>query len=98
MPTRPVLQRQPPDHEEVFNLLAAELTAWPGVRLRPMFGLRAYYRGERIFAMLPHRRSLERPNSFGYKIGSKWRLFEVVEPAAIGSAVERLARAFGEAR
>jgi hypothetical protein len=94
MPRRPLLKRQPPGLEHIFNLLAEELTAWPGVRMRSMFGLRAFYRGERIFAMLPHKRSLERSNTFGYKVGSKWRLFEVDEAAQIGGAVERLAHAF----
>ena len=98
MPRRPLLQRQPPDQEHVFNLLAEELTAWPGVRIRPMFGLRAFYRGERVFAMLPHKRSLERPNTFGYKLRSKWWLFEVDDAAAMGGAVERLAQAFEGAR
>ena len=69
--------------------------------MRLMFGLRAFYRGDRIFAMLPHRRSLERPNAFGYKPrgaegteGRKWRLFDVDGPADIGTALERLATAF----
>ena len=67
-----------------------------------MFGLRAFYRGDRIFAMLPHKRSLERPNVFGYtvgggeesKAGRKWRLFDLDDPAHIGAAMERLATAF----
>lgn len=70
--------------------------------MSPMFGLRAFYRGDRIFAMLPHKRSMERPNTFGYKVGGgagstegqKWRLFELADAADIGAAVERLAMAF----
>ena len=102
MPKRPLLQRQPPGLEHVFNMLAEELATWPGVKMRPMFGLRAFYRGDRIFAMLPHRRSLERTNAFGYKLGGgeeskegrRWRLFDLDDPAHIGAAVERLAIAF----
>ncbi len=41
------------------SLLAQELSRWPDVSMRPMFGLRAFYRGTVVFAMLPHKRGLE---------------------------------------
>jgi hypothetical protein len=37
-------------------LLESELLSWPGVIAKRMFGLRALYRGKRIFAALPHSR------------------------------------------
>jgi len=37
-------------------LLESELLSWPGVAAKRMFGLRALYRGKRIFAALPHSR------------------------------------------
>src|SRR5438128_9480106 len=41
------------------GLLAQELSRWPDVSMRPMFGLRAFYRGTVVFAMLPDKRALE---------------------------------------
>jgi hypothetical protein len=37
-------------------LLESELLSWPGVLAKRMFGLRALYRGKRIFAALPSSR------------------------------------------
>src|SRR5258708_33540550 len=37
-------------------LLESELLSWPGVVAKRMFGFRALYRGNRIFAALPHSR------------------------------------------
>ena len=48
-------------------LLAEELANWPGVTMRPMFGLRAVYRDGVIFAMLPDKRSFEVPDGIAYK-------------------------------
>jgi hypothetical protein len=39
-------------------LLESELLSWPGVIVKRMFGLRALYRGKRIFAALPNSRGL----------------------------------------
>jgi hypothetical protein len=44
-------------------LLAAELETWPGVSVRPMFGMLGVWRGKRIFAALPRTRSLGRDNA-----------------------------------
>ena len=37
-------------------LLESEVLSWPGVIAKRMFGLRALYRGKRIFAALPNSR------------------------------------------
>jgi hypothetical protein len=37
-------------------MLESELLSWPGVLVKRMFGLRALYRGKRIFAALPNSR------------------------------------------
>ena len=37
-------------------LLESELLSWPGVIAKRMFGLRALYRGKKIFAALPNSR------------------------------------------
>jgi len=49
-------------------MLAGEVTGWPGVTARPMFGLSAVYRKEAIFAVLPKTRGMESGNSLAFKI------------------------------
>jgi hypothetical protein len=48
--------------------LAAELTSWPQVRPRVFFGFTAFYRDEKIFALLPRTRVLEPPNAIAFKL------------------------------
>jgi hypothetical protein len=48
--------------------LAVELDTWPNVTTRPMFGFTAYYRGARIFAVLPRTRGMSTPNSLAFKL------------------------------
>jgi hypothetical protein len=48
--------------------LEAELADWPRVSARAMFGLRALYRGERIFAVLPRTRGMGTANSLAFKL------------------------------
>jgi len=48
--------------------LASEIGEWPRVRFRPMFGLMAVYRGERIFAVLPRSRALGTSSSVAFKL------------------------------
>jgi hypothetical protein len=50
--------------------LRAELSAWPDVNSRPMFGLTALYRKKRIFAVLPQTRGMESPNSVAFRLAN----------------------------
>ena len=50
-----------PASEELQSLIAsveAEVSDWPTVQIKPMFGMKAIYRGKSIFALLPKTRSL----------------------------------------
>ncbi len=49
-------------------LLESELSSWPQVQARPMFGMLAFYRKDRIFAAVPRTRSPERSNSVIFKL------------------------------
>ena len=40
-------------------LLASEITAWPRVRTKHMFGFLSYYRKDTMFAILPRTRSFD---------------------------------------
>ena len=50
--------------------LKTELSAWPDVNSRPMFGLTALYRKKRIFAVLPQTRGMESPNSVAFRLAN----------------------------
>lgn len=61
----------PPASEEMkewANLLGQELEKWPKVSAKPMFGLRCYYRGRKIFGALPVTRSIGSTNALMFKI------------------------------
>ena len=75
-------------------LLAEEISGWPEVSMRPMFGLRAVYRNGVIFAMLPDKRALESPTAIAYKEGGKWVLFEVGDENDLGRALAVIEMAY----
>jgi hypothetical protein len=86
-------------------LLAQELLRWRGVTVRPMFGMRAFYRGAVVFAMLPDKRALESPNAIAYKIpdiakkpeGESWQSFELGSEHDMDEALSRLNQAYNRA-
>jgi len=49
-------------------MLGNELSTWPKVTTRPMFGLRGFYRGKKIFAALPVTRAIKNPNSLIFRL------------------------------
>jgi hypothetical protein len=65
---RPQMHRASEETKQLAALLGTELTTWPKVTTRPMFGLRGYYRGKKIFAALPVTRAIKNPNSFIFRI------------------------------
>ena len=52
------------------SALGAEITGWPQVSTRPMFGFNALYRREKIFAILPRTRGMGTPHSLAFKLES----------------------------
>lgn len=60
---RPMLLRISKEMKQWSDLLENELSAWPGVKSRPMFGFIGFYRGNKILAGLPRTRALHTPNS-----------------------------------
>lgn len=63
--------QMPPASEEMKQwsaMLGNELNGWPKVTARPMFGLRGFYRGQKIFAALPVTRGFSTPNSLIFRI------------------------------
>ena len=86
-------------------LLGEEVARWPGVNVRPMFGMRAFYRANIVFAMLPEKRALESPHAIAYKIatgtkrkeGKKWIFFELTSAQELGTPLAVLGEAYRKA-
>ena len=102
---RPRLAPISEEMKRISALLSEELLHWPGVRMRPMFGMRAFYRGAVVFAMLPDQRALESPTAIAYKLptgtqrreGRKWHLFELEEERDAANALACLDKAYRRA-
>jgi hypothetical protein len=112
MPPRPRLARTDPDTQRWSALLQEELSAWPDVTSRPMFGLVAFYRAGIIFAALPRTRAVDTPSSILLKLagvrhrtlrpgsgpGSQWVGFELTCADDMDAALRWLERAYTRAR
>jgi hypothetical protein len=48
--------------------LSTEVADWPQVTKRAFFGFTAFFRRNRIFALLPRTRAMETPNSLAFKL------------------------------
>jgi hypothetical protein len=98
-----------PISEEMHRLsvmLGEEILRWPQVRTNPMFGMRAYYRGKTVFAILPEKRAFERRDSIMYKLssstqkteGEKWKLFDISGEENLHAALDILGKAYASAK
>ena len=65
--------------KELSAMLEKEVSDWPGVSKRPMFGYQGLYRDGVIFAALPRSRAMKSPRSFMFKFAS-------MSPAILDSA------------
>jgi hypothetical protein len=69
--TKRLRPRMPLASEEMKQwsaMLGNELSTLPKVTARPMFGLRGFYRGKKIFAALPVTRGIRNPNALIFRI------------------------------
>ena len=102
---RPKLPYTSEEMRRVCVLLGEEVMRWPGVNVRPMFGMRAFYRADIVFAMLPEKRALESPHAIAYKVatgtkkeeGKKWKFFELTSAHELGTALAMLDEAYRKA-
>jgi len=65
--------------KELSAMLEKEVSDWPGVSKRPMFGYQGLYRDGVIFAALPRSRAMKSPRSIMFKFAS-------MSPAILDSA------------
>jgi len=86
-PTKPKSKRPampkfyPIDDEmkELSAMLESEVSDWPGISKKPMFGYQGLYRGGKIFAALPRSRAMLSPRSLMLR-------FDPITPAILDSA------------
>jgi hypothetical protein len=88
--------------------LQEEVSGWPEVTSRPMFGLAGFYRAGTIFAALPRTRAVETPSSILLKLpgvrhrllrpgggpGAQWVTFELTSADDVDAALRWLERAY----
>ena len=67
-PPRPKMPQASEEMKQWSAMLGDELSAWAKVTTRPMFGLRGFYRGKKIFAALPVTRGVRNPNALIFRI------------------------------
>ena len=87
-------------------MLGEEMRRWPEVRVNPMFGMHAFYRGKIVFALIPDKRAFRNADSIMYKIadaaekkeGKKWTLFKLTTAEELGTALEILDKAYRKAK
>src|SRR5216684_1335806 len=99
---RPKLVTPSEEMKHLSVLLTKEILQWPEVTTRPMFGLRGFYRGTVVFAMIPDKRALETPNTISYKLAAeagskaaeKWRHYELESAQDIDKALAHLDKAY----
>jgi hypothetical protein len=65
---RPKMPQTSPEMKQWSAMLGNELITWPQVTTRPMFGLRGFYRGKKIFAALPVTRAIRNADSLIFRI------------------------------
>jgi hypothetical protein len=108
MARQPRLPKTDPEMQRWCARLEDEVSTWPGVTTRPMFGLLALYRAKRIFAAIPRTRAVNTPFSLLLKLdaarddrltagsgpGSQWAGFEMASADDVGPALALLARAY----
>jgi len=56
--------------KELSAMLEKEVSDWPGISMRPMFGYQGLYRSGKIFAALPRSRAMKSPRSLMFKFAS----------------------------
>jgi hypothetical protein len=108
---RPKLVKVDGEMQRWCAQLEDELSSWPHVTTRPMFGMLALYRNNTIFAALPRTRAADTPFSLMLKLpktrgerlkagrgpGSGWVTFAIESETDIPEALRWLGRAYERA-
>jgi hypothetical protein len=103
---RPRLPRISDEMRRMCVMLGEEILRWPDVRTNPMFGMRAYYRGKVVFALIPDKRAFDDADSIMYKManatdkkeGKKWKPFKLTTAEELSVALDILDKAYRKAK
>jgi hypothetical protein len=103
---RPRLPRISDGMRRMCVMLGEEILRWPDVRTNPMFGMRAYYRGRIVFALIPDKRAFDDADSIMYKMansadkkeGKKWKPFKLTTAEELSAALDILEKAHRKAK
>ncbi|MGE5603194.1 MAG: hypothetical protein ACM30E_09090 [Nitrososphaerales archaeon] len=109
MAKRPKLVKVDAEMQRWCALLLDEVSTWPDVTSRPMFGMVGLYRGKNIFAAVPRTRAPRTPFSVLVKLpggrrsdasvpGAGWVTFEMESSGDTSEALRSLARAYDRAK
>lgn len=112
MAERPKLFTTDSEMQRWCALLEQELSTWPEVSAKPMFGMIGYYRGKRIFAAIPRTKAAESPRSLLIKLSgvndkrlkrrsgsdSVWATFELATLNDVSEALTWLEQAYEQNR
>jgi hypothetical protein len=87
-------------------MLSDEILGWPDVRVNPMFGMRAFYRGKIVFALIPDKRAFRSADSIMYKManakekkeGKKWIFFRLTSAEELSAVLDILEKAYSKAK
>jgi hypothetical protein len=108
MAERPRLVKVDPEMRRWCEPLEDELSTWPQVTSKPMFGMQAFYRSSHIFAALPRTRAAETPFSILIKLpgaragrlhtasgpGAGWMAFTMEGEGDVSEALKWLGKAY----
>ena len=111
MAERPRMLKVDPEMQRWCALLEEDVSTWPDVTGRAMFGMRAFYRGPTIFAALPRTRAMGTSHSIILKLpttrgeqllgrgpGAHWASFALHSADDIHEALRWIGRAYEKAR
>lgn len=112
MPERPKLPRIGEEMRRWCALLEDEISAWPNVTSKSMFGMIAFYRESQIFAAVPRTRAPRTERSVLIKLpglrhkrltagsgpGAGWVTFALEEEGDISEALKWIGKAYERAR
>ena len=108
MAERPKLVKIDAEMQRWCALLGQEISAWPDVSAKPMFGMTGFYHGKSIFAAIPRTKAPVTARSILIKLpgvnnnrlksasgpGSGWVAFELESSNDINEALLWLERAY----
>lgn len=103
---RPRLPRISDEMRRMCVMLGEEILRRPDVRTNPMFGMRAYYHGNIVFALIPDKRAFDDAESIMYKMtnaadkkeGKKWKPFKLTTAEELGAGLDILDKAYRKAK